>query len=54
MNYTLCIPCLLGLEGPIADELKFVLPVLPLVSPRWLRSPQSRGGCVDGCRSTVP
>lgn len=22
MNYTLCIPCLLGLEGPIADELK--------------------------------
>ncbi|MCQ2558394.1 MAG: class I SAM-dependent RNA methyltransferase [Oscillospiraceae bacterium] len=22
MNYKLCVPCLLGLEGPIADELK--------------------------------
>ena len=22
MNYTMCVPCLLGLEGPIADELK--------------------------------
>lgn len=22
MNYRLCVPCLLGLEGPIADELK--------------------------------
>ena len=22
MEYTLCVPCLLGLEGPIADELK--------------------------------
>jgi len=22
MNYTFCVPCLLGLEGPIADELK--------------------------------
>lgn len=22
MNYTLCVPCLLGLEGPINDELK--------------------------------
>ena len=22
MNYRMCVPCLLGLEGPIADELK--------------------------------
>ena len=22
MNYTMCVPCLLGLEGPISDELK--------------------------------
>ena len=22
MNYKMCVPCLLGLEGPIADELK--------------------------------
>ena len=22
MNYKLCVPCLLGLEGPIADELR--------------------------------
>ncbi|MCD8374329.1 MAG: class I SAM-dependent RNA methyltransferase, partial [Oscillospiraceae bacterium] len=22
MTYTLCVPCLLGLEGPIADELR--------------------------------
>ena len=22
MDYKLCVPCLLGLEGPIADELK--------------------------------
>ena len=21
-NFDLCVPCLLGLEGPIADELK--------------------------------
>ena len=22
MDYKMCVPCLLGLEGPIADELK--------------------------------
>ena len=22
MNYKMCVPCLLGLEGPISDELK--------------------------------
>ena len=22
MEYTLCVPCLLGLEGPIASELR--------------------------------
>ena len=22
MNYKMCVPCLLGLESPIADELK--------------------------------
>ena len=22
MDYTLCVPCLLGLEGPIAGELR--------------------------------
>ena len=22
MNFNMCVPCLLGLEGPIADELK--------------------------------
>ena len=24
-NFKLCVPCLLGLEGPIADELRRML-----------------------------